>query len=171
MNGEHKYRLPKLAATWPTKKIIHNLEDVPCYKSFCCRTISFGTERGRGLNFAMIIDLAPHFFLFCSNLYNHRIFAKTKCISLSYSMIMYVFAKSLDWLIIWGFTSCSRIFHFHRMAAKFRPMLGAQGLWAGRDLYRATDTVTQGLDFSDLIQRNAPFSRLLQHTRGVEDLF
>jgi hypothetical protein len=27
-------------------------------------------------------------------------------------------------------------------AAKFRPMLGAQALWAGRGLYRATPTVT-----------------------------
>jgi hypothetical protein len=46
-------------------------------------------------------------------------------------------------------------------------MLGAQGLWAGRDLYRATPAVTRGLDFSGLIRRStAPFSRLLRHTRG-----
>jgi hypothetical protein len=51
-------------------------------------------------------------------------------------------------------------------AAKFRPMLGAQGLWAGRDLYRATPAVTQRLGFSGLIWRNAQFSRLLRHTRG-----
>jgi hypothetical protein len=50
--------------------------------------------------------------------------------------------------------------------AKFRPMLGAQGIWAGRDLYRATPAVTRGLGFSSLIRRTAPFSRLLWHSRG-----
>jgi hypothetical protein len=30
-------------------------------------------------------------------------------------------------------------------AAKFRPMLSARGLWAGRDLYHATPTVTRSL--------------------------
>jgi hypothetical protein len=50
--------------------------------------------------------------------------------------------------------------------AKFRPMLGAQGLWAGRDLYCATPAVTRDLGFSALIRRTAPFSRLLRHTRG-----
>jgi hypothetical protein len=30
-------------------------------------------------------------------------------------------------MIIYGFTSRSRIFHWR--AAKFRPILGAQGLW------------------------------------------
>jgi hypothetical protein len=49
---------------------------------------------------------------------------------------------------------------------KFRPMFGAQGLWTGRDLYRATPTVTRDLGFFGLIRRTAPFSRLLLHTRG-----
>jgi hypothetical protein len=53
----------------------------------------------------------------------------------------------------------------HRVA-KFRPMLGAQGLWAGRDFYRATPAVKRDLGFSGLIRRTAPFSRLLRHTRG-----
>jgi hypothetical protein len=51
-------------------------------------------------------------------------------------------------------------------AAKFRSMLGAQGVWAGRDLYRATPTVTRGFGFSGLIRRTSPFSRFLRHTRG-----
>jgi hypothetical protein len=51
-------------------------------------------------------------------------------------------------------------------AAKFRPMLGTQGLWAGRDLYRVTPAVARDLGISGLIRRNAPFSRLLRHTRG-----
>jgi hypothetical protein len=45
-------------------------------------------------------------------------------------------------------------------------MLGAQGLWAGRDLYRATPAVTRGLGFSGLIRWSTPISRLLRHTRG-----
>jgi hypothetical protein len=51
-------------------------------------------------------------------------------------------------------------------AAKCRSMLGAHGLWAERDLYRATPAVTGDLGFSGLIRRAAPFSRLLRHTRG-----
>jgi hypothetical protein len=51
-------------------------------------------------------------------------------------------------------------------AEKFRPTLGTQGLWAGRDLYRATPAVTQDLVFFSLIRRTAPFSHLLWHTRG-----
>jgi hypothetical protein len=42
-------------------------------------------------------------------------------------------------------------------------MLGAQGLWAGRDLYRATPGVTRGFGFSGLNRRNVQFSRLLRH--------
>jgi hypothetical protein len=48
---------------------------------------------------------------------------------------------------------------------KFRPMLGAQGLWAGRDRYHATPAVTLGLGFFGLIRRTAPFNRLLRHTK------
>jgi hypothetical protein len=53
--------------------------------------------------------------------------------------------------------------HCRWRGAKLRPMLCAQGLWAGRDLYRATPTVTRGLGFSGLILRTAPSSRLLRH--------
>jgi hypothetical protein len=49
---------------------------------------------------------------------------------------------------------------------KFRPTLRAQGLWAGRDLYRTTPLVTRDLGFSALIRRTASFSRLLQHAWG-----
>jgi hypothetical protein len=74
----------------------------------------------------------------------------------------------VTWLIIFGFTSHSRIFHLYGdvTIAKFRPMLGTQGLWVGRDLYRATPAVTRDLGFSGLIRRSAPFNRLLRHTRG-----
>jgi hypothetical protein len=84
---------------------------------------------------------------------------------------------SKDWLNIHGFTSCSRIFslkwrrhHCRWRAAKFRPMFGAQGLWAGRDLYRVTPAVTRDLGFSGLIQKTTPFSRLLRHTRVCESI-
>jgi hypothetical protein len=69
----------------------------------------------------------------------------------------YVSLKNIS--LIW------RRHHCRWRAAKFRPMLGAQDLWAERDLYRATPAVTWDL-FSGLIWRTAPFSRLLRHTRG-----
>jgi hypothetical protein len=45
-------------------------------------------------------------------------------------------------------------------------MLGAWGLIAGRDLYRATLAVTRDLGFSGLIRRIASFSHLLRHAWG-----
>jgi hypothetical protein len=90
----------------------------------------------------------------------------------------YVFKKTyfdwlIDWLIIYGFASriknISLIWRHHHCrwrATKFWPMLGAHGLWAGRDLYRATPAATRDLGFSGLIRRTAPFSHLLRHTRG-----
>jgi hypothetical protein len=65
-----------------------------------------------------------------------------------------------------NFSLIWRRHHCWWRAAKFRPMLGAQGLWAGRHLFRATPAVTRGLVFFGLIRRTAPFSRLLRHTRG-----
>jgi hypothetical protein len=47
---------------------------------------------------------------------------------------------------------------------KFRPMVGDQGLRAGRDLYRATPIVTRASVFSGFIRRIAPLSRFLRHT-------
>ena len=85
-----------------------------------------------------------------------------------------VTTRLIDWLIDYlGFyvplkniSLIWRRHHYRWRAAKFRPILGAQGLWAGRDLYRATPAVTRDLGFSGLIRRTAPFSRLLRHTRG-----
>jgi hypothetical protein len=57
-----------------------------------------------------------------------------------------------------------------KKACKFRPMLGAQGLWAERDLYLATPTVTRDLGFSGLIWR-PPHSVASDDTHGnAEDL-
>jgi hypothetical protein len=85
---------------------------------------------------------------------------------------------SSDWLIDYlrfyvplkNISLVWRRHHYRWRAAKFRPMLGAQGLWAGRDLYRATPAVTRGLGFSGLIRRTAPFSRLLRHARPQSGL-
>jgi hypothetical protein len=52
-------------------------------------------------------------------------------------------------------------------------VFGAQGLWAGRGLYRATPVVTRSLSFSvlDLFSR-VPNSFTLYDTKGdAEDLF
>jgi hypothetical protein len=65
-----------------------------------------------------------------------------------------------------NFSLIWRRHHCRWRAVKFKPMLGARGLWAGRDLYRATPAVTRDLGISSLIWRTAPFSRLLRHTRG-----
>jgi hypothetical protein len=43
--------------------------------------------------------------------------------------------------------------HYRWLGSKFRPMLGAQGLWAGRDLYRATPTATRDLGLYGLIRK------------------
>jgi hypothetical protein len=77
----------------------------------------------------------------------------------------------IDWLFgvyvpLKNFSLLWRRHHYRWRAAKFRPMLSAQGIWAGMDLYRATPAVTQDLGFSGLIRRTAPFRRLLRHTRG-----
>jgi hypothetical protein len=76
----------------------------------------------------------------------------------------------IDYLLFYvplkNFSLMWRRHHYRWRAAKFMPMLGAQGLWPGKDLYRATPAETRGLSFSGLIWRTAPFSRLLRHTRG-----
>jgi hypothetical protein len=79
----------------------------------------------------------------------------------------------IDWLIDWLFTVLgpTQVFYTYMKmsklpAANFRPMLGAQGLWAGRDLYHVTLTMTRDLGFSGLIRRTTPFSRLLRHVWG-----
>jgi hypothetical protein len=77
--------------------------------------------------------------------------------------------QMVNWLIIYGFTFRKWIFHLYgdvTIAGEELQNLGAQGLWAGRDLYRATPAVARDLSFSGLIRRTAPFSRLLRHTRG-----
>jgi hypothetical protein len=73
-------------------------------------------------------------------------------------LLFYVLLKNIS--LIW------RRHHCRWRAAKFWPMLGARGLWASMDLYRATTAVTWGLGFSGLIWRTAPFSHHLRHAWG-----
>jgi hypothetical protein len=68
--------------------------------------------------------------------------------------LIYVSLKNLS--LVW------RRHHYRWRTANFRPMLGAWGLWAGRDLHRATPAVTRDIGFSGLIRRTAPFSRLFR---------
>jgi hypothetical protein len=67
-------------------------------------------------------------------------------------------------LIIHCFTSRLRMFHLYGHDtipdAKFRHLVGAQGLWAGRDLYRSTPAVKWDLHFPGLILRTVWFSCL-----------
>jgi hypothetical protein len=79
-----------------------------------------------------------------------------------------IFLYTADLLIIYGLTSCSRIFHLYGDIIAGEGLqnlglilLGTQGLWAGEDFYRATPTVAGGLGFSGLIRRTTPFNRLL----------
>jgi hypothetical protein len=77
----------------------------------------------------------------------------------------------IDWLIINGFTSRSRIFHLYgdvTIAGEGLQNLGLcsalRAFEQGKDLYRATPAVTWDLGFSGLIA--------FYDTRGcVEDLF
>jgi hypothetical protein len=73
-------------------------------------------------------------------------------------IVFYVPLKNIS--LIW------RRHHCRWRAAKLRPIVSAQGPWVRRGLYRATPTVTRDLDFSGLLRRTAPFSRLIRHTRG-----
>jgi hypothetical protein len=53
-----------------------------------------------------------------------------------------------------GIFQLSGGFHHCRWKGrKFRPMLGAQGHWAGRDLYRVTPTATWDLGLYGLIRK------------------
>ena len=59
-----------------------------------------------------------------------------------------------------------RVFTITVKGAKFnRPLLGAEGFWAGRNLYRVTPAGTRGSGFCASPQ----FSRIVRQPRGTED--
>jgi hypothetical protein len=83
----------------------------------------------------------------------------------------------IDWLIDYGFTPRSRIFHLYgdvtiagevtivrRRAAKVRPMLALRAFDQG-GIFIVPHAVTRDLGFSGLVRRTAPFSCLLWQTR------
>jgi hypothetical protein len=85
-----------------------------------------------------------------------------------WDLLDHIATIDVGWLYVplKNFSLIWRRHHCRWKAAKFRPMLGRSGLWAGRDLYRSTPAVTRDLGFSGLIRRTTPFSRLLRHTMG-----
>jgi hypothetical protein len=101
------------------------------------------------------------FLKFCSFVFNWSAF-----LSHIHQFFSYMVAISFYWLIDYllfyvplkNISLIWRRHHCRWRAAKFRPMLGAQGLWAGRDLHRATLAVTRDLSFSDLILNQSPFT-------------
>jgi hypothetical protein len=81
-----------------------------------------------------------------------------------YYLIIYCFYFPLkNFSLIW------RRHHCQWRAAKFWPMLGAsKGLWAGRDLYRATPAVTRDLDSPGLDHpKDRPIQSPLTTRKGV----
>jgi hypothetical protein len=74
--------------------------------------------------------------------------------------------------VLFDFSLLWRRNHCRWRAAKLRPVLDTHGLWARRNLYRATPAVARALGSSGLIWRTAPFSCLLRHTHGgAKNLF
>jgi hypothetical protein len=66
----------------------------------------------------------------------------------------------VQWLFVCLFISTRAIFqlsggchHCRWRGCKFRPLLGAQGLWGGRDLYHATPTGTRDLGLYGLTRK------------------
>jgi hypothetical protein len=52
--------------------------------------------------------------------------------------------------------------NYQWQGCQFRPMLGTLGLWAGRDLYRATATATRGIGLYGLIRKTGTHESNLQ---------
>jgi hypothetical protein len=76
-----------------------------------------------------------------------------------------------DWLFIVLRPAQEFFTYNYRWRAKFWPMLGSQGLWGGRGLYRVTPAVTRASVFP-VSSEGPPHSVASYDTRGdVEDLF
>jgi hypothetical protein len=99
----------------------------------------------------------------------HRISFYTSSISDALTVYLLFYVPLENFCLIW------RRHHYRWKAAKFRAILGAQGLWAGRDLYHATPAVTRDLRwvfcFCVSSKWSPPFSSHLRHTLGdAEDI-
>jgi hypothetical protein len=83
---------------------------------------------------------------------------------LIHHLLFYVPLKNIS--LIW------RHHHYRWWAAKFGPMIGTQGLWAGRDFYRATLSLTQNLSFISLSSKELPYQVASYYShKDAEDLF
>jgi hypothetical protein len=115
------------------------------------------------LRYFLIIDVKYLEIQSMNSIYNNLVLLETLGVVLKAGWL-------IDYLLFYvPPKNCSLIWRRHHSrwsAAKFRPMLGAQGLWAGSDLYRAIPALTQILSFYGFIRRTTPFSRLLWHTKG-----
>jgi hypothetical protein len=64
-----------------------------------------------------------------------------------------------------------RCHHYRWRASKFRPMLCAHGLWAGRVLYRATSAVTRDLVFFRSRPKDRPIYSPLTTHKGMWKIY
>ena len=90
----------------------------------------------------------------------------------AYLLYLHLNTKLVGWFYI---VECPFYFYFfffgnvsfEKSPAQFRHLLGANGLWVGRDLYRATSALTRGLEFWSLIQ-GSPHLVVLFDKQGVQ---
>jgi hypothetical protein len=86
------------------------------------------------------------------------------------------FCRLIDWLIDWLILFYVPLENFALIIyggvtiagqgpPKFRPMFGAQGLWARKNLYHVTSAVTWDLGFTGLNRRPAQLSHLLRQVK------
>jgi hypothetical protein len=106
----------------------------------------------------------------------HKFYLTELIFTTIYIFIYHVFAPLsrglIDYLLLYvllkNFSLIWRRHHCRWRAAKFRPIL-AQGLWAGRDLYRATPTVTRDLCFSGLPNQSLALTTRMEMQRTYSD--
>jgi hypothetical protein len=95
----------------------------------------------------------------------------SECFHVKFSFYGFMVLK-IDWLFtvlvpLNNFSLIWRRHHCRWRAAKFGPMFGAQGLWAGRDLSRATPAVTRGLGFFRSHPKDHPIQSPLTTHEGM----
>jgi hypothetical protein len=122
---------------------------------FCLISVWYGKQDGEFFAFSDILDLPLHVgkryrYHTCNYLYY--------CIELKKSSKVWIiignfclFIYLLFYVSLKNFPLVWRHQNYRWRAAEFRPIFITQGLWVGRDLYRATPAVTRDLGFSGLI--------------------
>jgi hypothetical protein len=88
------------------------------------------------------------------------------------SILLFILTLSSDWLIIYGFTSNSRIFHLYGHVTIAGEGLQNLGLcselkaFEQGGIFIVPHLLWHGSCFSGLIQRTTPINRILRHRRG-----